>query len=73
MLRLTTDDEDDECTHNECTKGMEKDDIDDGNIVVSLKRHGLFQDGGYTLKNLINKDVVTPEIQEYLLSSEHIG
>ena len=74
MLRLTTDDEDDECTHNECTKGrMEKDDIDEGNIVVSLKRHGLFQDGGDTLKNLINKDVVTPEIQESLLSAEHIG
>ena len=45
MLRLTTDDEDDECTHNECTKGrMEKDDIDEGNIVVSLKRHGMFQE-----------------------------
>ena len=51
-------------THNECTKGrMEKDDIDEGNIVVSLKLHGIFQDGGDTLKNLINKDVVTPEIQ----------
>ena len=59
MLRLTTDDEDDEYTHNECTKGrMEKDDIGEGNIVVSLKRHGMFQDGGDTLKNLINKDVV---------------
>ena len=74
MLRLTTDDEDDECTHNEGTKGrMEKDDIDEGNIVVSLTLHGLFQDGGDTLKNLINKDVVTPEIQESLLSAEHIG
>ena len=30
MLRLTTDDEDDEYTHNECTKGtMEKEDIDE--------------------------------------------
>ena len=73
MLRRTTDDEDDECTHNECTKGrMEKYDIDEGNIVVSLKRHGMFQDGGDTLKNLINKNVVTPEIQESLLSAEHI-
>ena len=52
---------------------MEKDDIDEGNIVVSLKWHGMFQDGGDTLKNLINKDVVTPEIQESLLSAEHIG
>ena len=30
MRRLTTDDEDDEYTHNRCTKGrMEKDDIDE--------------------------------------------
>ena len=36
MLRLTMDDEDDEYTHNKCTKGrMEKDDIDEGKIVVS--------------------------------------
>ena len=74
MLRLTTDGEDDECTHNECTKGrMEKDDIDGGNIVVSLKLHGVFQDGGDTLKNLIKKDVVTPEIQESLFCAEHTG
>ena len=74
MLRLTTVDEDDKYTHNECTKGrMEKDDIDEGNIVVSLKLHGVFQDGGDTLKNLINKDVVTPGIQETLLSVEHLG
>ena len=74
MLRLTTDDEDDEYTHNECTKGrMEKDDIDEGNIVVSLKLHGVFQDGGDTLKNLINKHVVTHDIQESLLSAEHLG
>ena len=71
MLRLTTDEEDDEYTHHECTKGrMEKYDIDEGNIVVSLKLHGMFQDGGDTLKNLINKDVVTPEIHESLLSAE---
>ena len=51
MLRRTTDDEDDECTHNECTKGrMEKDDIDEGNIVVSLNLHGVFQDGCDMLK-----------------------
>ena len=52
MLRLTMDDEDDEYTHNECTKGtMEKEDISEGNIAVSLKLHGVFQDGGDTLKN----------------------
>ena len=74
MLRLTTDDEDDEYTQNECTKGtMEKEDIDEGNIVVSLKLHGVFQDGGDTLKNLINMDLVTPDIQESLLSAEHLG
>ena len=51
MLRLTTDDEDDECTHNECTNDrMEKDDIDEGNIVVSLNLHGVFQDGCDMLK-----------------------
>ena len=69
MLRLTTDDEDDECTKGR----MERDDIDERNIVVSLKMHGVFQYGGDTLKNLINKDVVTPEIQESLLSAEDIG
>ena len=63
MLRLTTDDEDGEFTHNERTTGrVERDDNDEGNIVVALKVHGVFQDGGDTLKNLINKDVVTSEI-----------
>ena len=52
---------------------MEKYDIDEGNIVVSLKLHGVFQYGSDTLTNLVNKDVVTPEIQEYLLSAEYIG
>jgi len=34
-------------THNECTKSrMEKDDSDEGRIVVSFKKHGVFQDGG---------------------------
>ena len=74
MLRPTTDDDDDEYTHNECTKSrMEKDDSDEGSIVVSLKQHGVFQDGGDTLKNIITKDVVTPVIQESLLSAEHLG
>ena len=62
------DDEDDECTKGR----MEKYDIDEGNIVLSLKLHGVFQYGSDTLKKIINKDVVTPEIQEYLLSAEHI-
>ena len=74
MLRLTTDDEDDEYTHNECTKGtMEIEDIDEGNIVVSLKKHGVFHDGADTSKNIINTDLVTPDIQESLLSAEHLG
>ncbi|KAK5916347.1 hypothetical protein CgunFtcFv8_011340 [Champsocephalus gunnari] len=38
MLRLTTDDEDDEYTHTECTKSrMERDDGDESKICVSLK------------------------------------
>ena len=33
----------------------------------------MFQYGGDTSTNLINKDVVTPEIQESLLNAEHLG
>ena len=33
----------------------------------------MFQDGGDTLKNIINKDEVTPESQESMLSTEHLG
>ena len=74
MLRMTTEDEDGEFTHNERTTGrVERDDTDEGNIVVSLKVHGVFQDGGDTLNNLINKDMVTSEIKKYLRSAEHIG
>ena len=43
---------------------MERDDAD---------VHGVFQDGGDTLRNIINKDIVTPEIQESLLGAEHLG
>ena len=32
----------------------------------------MFQDGGDTLKNLINTDLVTPDIQESVLSAEHL-
>ena len=46
--------------------------MSEGNSVLSLILHGLFQDVGDTLKNIINKDVITPEIQEYLLSAEHL-
>lgn len=74
MLRLTTDDEDDEYTHTECTKSrMERDDVDESRICQSLKEHGVFQDGGDTIKNIINKDVVTPQIQQSLLGAEHLG
>ena len=38
-----------------------------------MKLHDMFQDGGDTLKTIINKDVVTPEIQESLFSAEHLG
>ena len=55
MLRLTTDDEDDEYTHTECTKSrMERDDVDESRIYLSLKEHGVFKDGGDKLKNIIN-------------------
>jgi len=52
---------------------MEKDDSDEGSIVVSLKQHGVFQDGGDALRNIINKDVVRPVMQESLLSAEQLG
>ena len=46
ILGLTPDDEEDEYTHNECSKTrMERDDSDEGRIVVSLQQHGVFQDG----------------------------
>ncbi|KAK2164242.1 hypothetical protein LSH36_67g03032 [Paralvinella palmiformis] len=41
--------------------------------VVALKQRGVFQDGGDTLRNIINKDVVTTVVQESLLSAEHVG
>ncbi|KAK2140105.1 hypothetical protein LSH36_1484g00008 [Paralvinella palmiformis] len=47
---------------------MEKDNVDEDSMVVSLKQNGVFQDGGDTLRNIINKHVVTPMIQESLLS-----
>lgn len=49
----TTDNEDDECMNGR----MEKDDSDEGRIVVSLKQYGVFQDGGDTLKTIINENV----------------
>ena len=59
MLRLTTDDEEDEYTHTECIKSrMEKDNVDESRICASLKEQDVFQDGGATLKNIINKDVI---------------
>ena len=74
MLGLTPDDEEDEYTHNECSKTrMERDDSDEGRIVVSLQQHGVFQDGPDTLRNIMNNDLVTPEIQDSLLSAELLG
>ena len=51
----------------------EKNDSGESSIVVSLKQHGIFQDSRDTLRNTINKDLVTPLIQESLLSAEHLG
>lgn len=52
---------------------MERDDVDESRICLSIKKHGVFQDGGDTLKNIINKDVVTPQNQQSLLGAEHLG
>lgn len=52
---------------------MEKDESDENRVVKSLKEQSLFQDDGNTLKNIINKDMVTPEIQESLLHAEQFG
>ncbi|KAK2139448.1 hypothetical protein LSH36_1780g00000 [Paralvinella palmiformis] len=72
MLRLTTVDEDDEGTNNDndvCSKCRLKKGVSDaGSKVVSLKQEGVFQDRGDTLKNIINKKVLTSVIQEPLLS-----
>jgi len=46
---------------------------DEGSIVVSLKKHDVFRDGGDTVRNIFNKDMVTPVIQESLFSAEHLG
>ena len=74
MLGLTPDDEEDEYTYNECAKTrMELDDSDEGRIVVSLQQHGVFQDGPDTLRNIMNNDLVTPEIQDSLLCAELLG
>ena len=68
MMDLTADDHD-EYTHNECTKHrMENDDSDEQKLVRSLKKkHGVLHDSDATLKNIIDKDMVKPEIQESLL------
>lgn len=50
-----------------------KDDSDKVSVVVALKQHDVFKDGGATLKNIITKDVVTPVNQAFLISTEHIG
>ena len=66
MMDLTAED-DDEYTHIECTKRrMENDDSDEHKLVQSMKKPGVLHDSDATLKNIINKDIVTPEIQEAL-------
>ena len=65
---------DDEYTHNECTKRrMENDDSDEQKLVQSMRKHGVLHNSDATLKNIINKDMVTPEIQESLLAAESLG
>ena len=68
MLGLTPDDEEDVYTLNECSKTrMERDDSDEGGIVVLLQQHCVFRDGPDTLSNIMNNDLVTPGIQDSLL------
>ncbi|KAG1672171.1 hypothetical protein GQR58_016073 [Nymphon striatum] len=65
---------DDEYAHGECTKRrMENDDPDEQKLVQSMKKHDVLHDSDAILKNIMNKDVVTPEIQESLLSAESFG
>ena len=40
---------------------------------IHLALRDVFQDGVDTLRNKINEDVVTPVIQESMLSAEHLG
>ena len=42
--------------------------MSEGNSVLSLIRHDLFQDGGDTLKNIINKYVITPRSKNICLA-----
>ena len=49
--------------HTMCAQKVEWRKKTEGNIVLSLKLHDVFQDGGDTLKKITNKDVVTPEIR----------
>ena len=39
----------------------------------TLEKHGVLHDSDATLKNIINKDIVTQEIQESLLAAESLG
>ena len=73
MMDLTAED-DDEYTHNECTKRqMENDDSDEQKLVQSMKKHGVLHDSDAILKNIIINGMVTPEIQESLLAAESLG
>ena len=73
MMDLTADD-DDEYTHIECTKRrMENDDSDEQKLVQSMKIHGVLHNSDATLKNIINKDMITTDIKESLLAAESRG
>jgi hypothetical protein len=50
MLKLTTQNDDDEYTHNEATKGrVIKDNADEERLATSLKQHGVFQNDAKSL------------------------
>ena len=54
---------------------MENYHSDEQKLVHSMKKHGVLHDNDATLKDniIINKDMVTPEIQESLLAAESLG
>ena len=67
-------DDDDSYNHNECTKGRRtNDDRDENRLVATLKQQGVFHNPVQLLQNMMNKDMVTTNIQESLLNGERLG
>ena len=70
MFHVSMDGDDDVYTHTECTKGRRmKDDRYDARMATLLKQHGVFQNKIDTLQNMVNKDLVTVSIEEWLSGS----